>query len=89
MKKTIAFDPHVHARTHARTHARAHTQVLVALYVTEHCFGIGALFLAVPVTVFVIQALLGIYESGFFCLACPFCSPSCVHVGDLLRAFVF
>jgi len=33
--------------------------VLVALYVTEHCFGIGALFLAVPVTVFGIQAVLG------------------------------
>ena len=27
--------------------------------VQEHCFGIGALFLAVPVTVFVIQAVLG------------------------------
>jgi len=33
--------------------------VLVALYVTEHCFGIGALFLAVPVTVFAIHAVLG------------------------------
>eukprot|EP00960_Hanusia_phi_P023817 702368-Hanusia_phi.AAC.4 len=41
--------------------------VLIALYVTEHVFGIGALFLAVPITVFVIKVLLGEDDSTEVC----------------------
>ncbi|EKX40194.1 hypothetical protein GUITHDRAFT_142917 [Guillardia theta CCMP2712] len=41
--------------------------VLIALYVTEHVFGIGALFLAVPITVFVIKVLLGEDDSPEAC----------------------
>jgi hypothetical protein len=39
--------------------------------VTEHCFGIGALFLAVPVTVFIIKIVLGGIPSGDKVLLVP------------------
>jgi hypothetical protein len=51
----------------------------VALYVTEHCFGIGALFLAVPVTVFIIKIVLGGIPSGDKVLLVP-ASPT-VEIG--------
>jgi hypothetical protein len=52
---------------------------IVALYVTEHCFGIGALFLAVPVTVFIIKIVLGGIPSGDKVLLVP-ASPT-VEIG--------
>jgi hypothetical protein len=32
---------------------------LISLYITEHIAGVTALFLAVPITVFIIQILIG------------------------------